>query len=632
MTPLQTTFIIEIREASVERGYWQGMRQPAVVATLRLPPIDDELRRMLRHFDRLSGQLLPAPAKAPAPPQLAHPVLQRVATSVLMILAAAKLPIMGGAEAVRVPKGEGEEWLLGLPTVRPDGKTTEFALRWAVRLFQAIQEDRPLDLDARRTALERGIEVLKGQAPQGVNSLPFLEAAHRAGIPWRYLAKNVYQLGWGRRARWIDSSYTDETPVISSRLARDKVACLTLLRDAGLPVPRHYSVGSPEQALAAAGAVGYPVVLKPANLDGGVGVFVRLETPDALRTAYTEVAKLTRRILVEQYIEGSDYRLQVHRGEVFWVVQRRPAYVTGDGKHSVQALIEQTNAARTTPVPPDQPGERAPLPIKVGSETESWLASQGLALHSVPAAGRHVRLRGAANVSNGGTLEPVLEVAHPDNLALASTVTRLLRLDLAGIDLLMPDIRRSWREGGAAICEVNAQPQLSAGLHAGILARLVQGDGRIPVVGMIGQYGLGGGHRGLLKAAAERGRRLAVAAEEGAWVGGERAVMATGDLMRTTRGLLADPQLDALILAYSQPDRLSHSWPVDELSLLCVVGDIAGVPESVLHSACRRAGAVMVLEGLSDSVERLCALQIAHTASDPATLRKRLYTTLELNA
>jgi cyanophycin synthetase len=38
----------------------------------------------------------------------------------------------------------------------------------------------------------------------------------------------------------------------------------------------------------------------------------------------------------------------------------------------------------------------------------------------------------------------------------------VLRLDIAGVDLLIPDITRSWQDSGALICEVNAQPQLGA--------------------------------------------------------------------------------------------------------------------------------------------------------------------------
>lgn len=87
-----------------------------------------------------------------------------------------------------------------------------------------------------------------------------------------------------------------------------------------------------------------------------------------------------------------------------------------------------------------------------------------------------------------------LHEAHPDKLALAIRAAREVGLDFAGVDLLMPDIGRSWLETGATICEINAQPQCNPGVYADILRRLVETDGRIPVVGV-----LGGDDRGLCR-------------------------------------------------------------------------------------------------------------------------------------
>jgi hypothetical protein len=75
--------------------------------------------------------------------------------------------------------------------------------------------------------------------------------------------------------------------------------------------------------------------------------------------------------------------------------------------------------------------------------------------------------------------------AHPDNLELALKATAALRLDVAGVDLLLPDIARSYQETGGVICEVNAKPQFSSGLaHRDILQQLLPHQGRIPVVGV----------------------------------------------------------------------------------------------------------------------------------------------------
>ncbi|MTW23012.1 acetate--CoA ligase family protein [Allochromatium palmeri] len=627
--------IIECRRLSFESEYWRDMRQPALIAELRISRLDRSSARLLQHYEALAERILPPPGTQPRPEiALDHPVLQRIAVTALDILAAAGMPVMAGAQAVRIAAGApggATDWLLALPAARPGPKALPFALNWSLQLLEGIAQRRRIDIDKNREALAQRIGALKQQAPVGVNTLAFLRAAHDLRIPWRHLAQNVYQLGWGRKARWLDSSFTDETSNISSNLARDKGACLAVLRETGLPVPRHHPARTLDEALACARAIGYPVVLKPLALDGGQGVFVGLRTPEAVHKVFAEVQALSRVILVEQHIEGNDYRLQVHKGEVFWVVQRRPAYVIGDGRHSVQDLIERTNAARKTPAPADQPGERAPLPILVGSETADWLAGQGLGMASIPVVGRRVRLRGAANVSSGGTLEPVLEQAHPDNLALAATAARLLRLDLAGVDLLMPDIRRSWREGGAAICEVNAQPQLSAGLHRPVLQRLVSGDGRIPVLGVIGGSRFGALHRRLLERATAANLRLAVATEAGAWVAGEPAMHLPGALERAALGLLSDPDVDALVLAYTRSSALSESWPVDELDLLILLDGADGPSDAALRSACDRARGLCMLGDQANWTARLRALAIQHDRLDEAACLRQALAALGLD-
>ncbi len=109
---------------------------------------------------------------------------------------------------------------------------------------------------------------------------------------------------------------------------------------------------------------------------------------------------------------------------------------------------------------------------------------------SVPAPKQWVRLRRTANVATGGMPVSVLAQVHPDNRLLAVRAAKALRLDLAGVDLLIPDIRRSWRKSGAGICEVNSQPSLgqitSAPVYAQILRRLVRGDGRVPILLVLG--------------------------------------------------------------------------------------------------------------------------------------------------
>ena len=293
-------------------------------------------------------------------------------------------------------------------------------------------------------------------------------------------------VGQGYRSRLLDSTTTDQTPVIACQNARNKPVTSEILRQFGFPVPVHKLVTSTDAAVHAAAAIGYPVVIKPADRDRGEGVAAHLNNADAVRNACAEAFRLSAMVMVEKHISGRDYRITVLNGKAIWAVERQPGSVTGDGIHSVRQLLERVNAH------PDRGQDRrSPLKkIDLDDEALELLAAAGMTADSVPAAGVMIPLRRISNVTRGGVPVPVLDIAHPDNLALAARAAQVMRLDIAGVDLLIPDIRYSWRESVAGICEINAQPTLgtytASHLYGQILTELVKGDGRIPVILLAG--------------------------------------------------------------------------------------------------------------------------------------------------
>lgn len=551
-----TDRLIELGKPAFVAGYGYGMQQPSVLISLRLTRF--EIRRVyLERFDELWSAAFPLESLKVSgvltdPLAAAHPVLSRVLGLCLGLLNKLGMPVMSGVRVVQPAPATPHDWELALPAISAQVRAPYAALVVACDLMNRLELGEPVRegfIAAQLGALQGKYERL---APAGVNTLRFLQAAHEMDIPWRHVANNVYQFGWGSRSRWLDSSFTDQTSIIGAGLARDKVACAHVLRDAGLPVPRHRLVASSTQAVSAAESMGYPVVVKPANLDGGRGVMAGLQDADAVKKAFLAAFKLSKRVLVEQYIDGMDYRVRVCNGDVIGVVIRRPACVVGDGVHTVQFLIDQTNAQRASqPTVQRIDIEQGVYPIAVDDEVLDRLKHQGLDLQSVVKEGQVLRLRGAANVSLGGTTWDVTGSAHPDNLVLAGDAVRALRLDLAGVDLLVPDISRSWKETGGAICEVNAQPQFSStSAHRHVLERLLPSQGRIPVIGVLGWPDEVEWASFAALMTAHHGVRLAVA---------RTAAQCSSALL--------DSQTDALIWLLSDETMNSLWWPVDRLDL-----------------------------------------------------------------
>jgi cyanophycin synthetase len=287
----------------------------------------------------------------------------------------------------------------------------------------------------------------------GEGQIRVIEAATRRGIPWSRLVpgSELLLLGQGARQVRFLQNYTSNTGFIATRVATNKDIATRLLRDQGLPVPANRRVTSLEAALRAAAAIGFPVVIKPTNTDFGTGVSTGIRDEADLARAYAAAAKHGD-VLVEQHIAGEHTRLLVVHGRFVSAVRQDPAQVVGDGRRTVAALIAAINANRTADL------SSSFKKIVIDDEARLFLGRQGLSLDSIPADGQKVILRHTSNTSRGGTARNVTARVHPDNARLAERATAVVGLDLAGIDFITPDIERSFREVGGAICEINPSP------------------------------------------------------------------------------------------------------------------------------------------------------------------------------
>jgi cyanophycin synthetase len=425
-------------------------------------------------------------------------------------------------------------------------------------------------LVAARQQFGKLIKRMQTLRPKGLNPPRFLRAAHQCGIPWDWTVANSYQFGWGMRQCWLDSTILDTTTSMGVAMARNKMACAQILRRAGLPVPDHALADSLEEATRIADRLGYPVVIKPVALDGGVGVAAGLQNPEQLERAWKQTARHTQKIMVEKHQEGEDFRLLVLDGKLIWAVSRIPGGVTGDGERTIGELVESTNRD-------PRRGNHAEATLRtltLDDEALDMLRKQGVALDTVLAAGQFIRLRSAANISSGGTPVVVNHQVHPDNRLLAERAVALLNLDIAGVDLLIPDIAVSWQESGAAILEINAQPQLVAAsqkhLYRQILEARISHDGRIPVAIFLGGIGSNELALSVGKRLLGNGHAVGVASRQGLWLNGRPIGRKGLSSYEAGKALLAQRDAAVMLLVADDKALLRTGLPVDRFDLLVV--------------------------------------------------------------
>ena len=363
------------------------------------------------------------------------------------------------------------------------------ALAQGHRLLMQLVNALPTDVPAAVAVVRAAID----HAYLGPSTAHIVAAATERGIPHLRLNDgNLVQLGHGCRQRRIWTAETDRTSAIAEGIARDKDLTKQLLAAVGIPVPEGGVAASADEAWTLAQELGLPVVVKPSDGNHGRGVTLELSTREQIEIAWARADHHGSEVLVEGYIPGLEHRLLVVAGELVAAARGESAWIVGDGRRSVAALVEvQLNADPRRGDTEDHPLAR--LDVHADGSILADLGRQGLAPDSVPAAGQRVLIQRNGNVANDCT-----DDVHPDFVRLASLAARTIGLDIAGIDLVAEDIRRPLASQRAAVVEVNAGPGLLSHLKPALgkprpIGRAIvdhlfdaDDDGRIGIVGVAG--------------------------------------------------------------------------------------------------------------------------------------------------
>ncbi|HLQ85643.1 MAG TPA: cyanophycin synthetase [Salinisphaeraceae bacterium] len=334
----------------------------------------------------------------------------------------------------------------------------------------------------------------------GPSTAAIVAAAKRRDIPVMRLDEDssYVQLGHGYLQQRIQATVTWRTQLIGYGIADDKNWTKQVLGEAGIPVPDGVVCDSLPAALAAAEAMGYPVVVKPLVGNHGRGVSADIGNAAALRAAYAAACQCHDSIIVEQYIKGDDHRLLVINGQLVAAARRQPAHVIGDGRATLQALVDKENQDPRRGIGHENLLTR----IDLDAHSQRLICQQGLTLQSVVPAGQIVWLKSAANLSTGGTATDVTDGVHPEVRYMAERIARLIGLDIIGIDLLAETLTKPLEGQSAAVVEVNAGPGFrmhlapthgparAVGRHViDMLFPAAEANGRIPITAVSGTNG-----------------------------------------------------------------------------------------------------------------------------------------------
>ena len=449
-------------------------------------------------------------------------------------------------------------------------------------------------------ALFQSLRKLWHDVRLGPSTGVIVEEARRRGIPVRRLGTgSMVQLGLGRHLRRIQATTSDNTSVIASDIAQNKDLTKRMLEGIGLAVPTGAVARDVERAVEIAQEIGFPVILKPLAGNQGRGISPRLDDEQAVHAAWARTAELYREMVVERHVIGRDHRVLVVNGRVVAVAERIPAHVTGDGRSTVGKLIEDANAD-----PRRGQGHTSVLTeIPADDATVEYLSQSGLSLDNVPGAGERVLLRPTANLSTGGTSIDRTDEIHPDNVTACEMAAGVIGLDIAGLDVLTPDISRPFHENGAVIIEVNSGPGIRMHTHpaegkarnigGAILDMLYPPGARatIPIVAVTGTNGKTTTTRLVAHLFRATGRTVGFTTTDGVYL--QNRMVVQGDMTGpfAANVVLSNPTVDLAVLETARGGLLRSGLGFAE----CDVGIVLNVAADHLG-----IGGINTIEQLAD--------------------------------
>jgi cyanophycin synthetase len=330
----------------------------------------------------------------------------------------------------------------------------EACLEWLL----AIQAGETFDFNEVSQRLRSTFERTRYSGP---TYYTLMEAARSRGIQVLHLPlEGRCQMGYGKRQVRFNSTIVHYDSVVDVELLDDKEDTKQFLKQFGFPVPRGDRCFTLEQAVDVARRVGWPVAVKPLVGHKGTGVTTNVAREYELRRAFDEARRAraseddNTAVLVEEHVEGSDYRLLTVKGKFVAAVRREPASVICDGRSTIRELVEDANRS-----PRRKDDVRSALgKIRLDHKTDNALASLGLHIDSAPPKGRRVVLSTTANLSTGGTSFDVTRHVHPVNIRLVESIAAYIQVTCIGFDVIAKDISKPWTDGMLKILELNAGP------------------------------------------------------------------------------------------------------------------------------------------------------------------------------
>ena len=428
-----------------------------------------------------------------------------------------------------------------------------FAAESSVAIAEALIAGRPYDLEA---DIQKMREI-RERVRLGPSTGSIVEEAVSRDIPWIRLGTNsLVQLGYGINQMRFQATITCKTSSIAVDIACNKEQTKKMLDAASIPVANGGICVDEEDLDEVIKKIGYPIVIKPLDGNHGKGASINIKTREDAVDGLAYAKKYSHRVIVEKFITGYDFRVLIIDNKLVAAAKREPAHVKGDGQHTIQQLIDEINKDPRR----GYGHENILTQIDVDRDTNDLLEKLNYTLETVLKKGEVVYLKSTANLSTGGTSIDVTDMMHPENIFLCERISRVIGLDICGVDIMAENLTQPLKENGGCILEVNAAPGFrmhlapSEGLPRNVAAPVIDmlyppgKPSRIPIIAVTGTNGKTTTTRLLAHIVKNNGYQVGFTTSDGIYV--QNHMMEKGDTTGplSAEYILKDPTVEFAVL------------------------------------------------------------------------------------
>ena len=285
------------------------------------------------------------------------------------------------------------------------------------------------------------------------------EAAASIGATCQERPNGLLQISTVTTATFVSQSDLMLDSELTLRIMANKALTYELMAKQDIRLPRHiaFDLDSLDRAVAFLEEQSGPVVIKPADgTGGGRGVTTGVSTKAALMAAARHAAGFNTRLLAEEQLSGSSFRLLYFDGAFLDAVRRDSPTVTGNGRATIAKLVKQENATRQS-----IDDITALSPLLIDQEARNTLAAQSIDARHIPEEGEEVRVKLAVNENASAQNHIVRDDVNPEIVEAGARLVKAFGIKFAGLDVTADDIAASVSDPRVIFNEINVNP----GIH-----------------------------------------------------------------------------------------------------------------------------------------------------------------------